>query len=77
MVLAERIRKKLAPGKLYKQSVQNIAFFNKEQTFVIRTEQKIHKIVNYWLKNLKQNHKYLTKRLQRNKLFALKNNFIM
>ena len=44
LVLAERIRKKSAPGKLYKQSVQNIAYFNKEQTFVIRTKQKIHKI---------------------------------
>ena len=76
MVLAERIRKKSAPGKFYKQSVQNIACFNKEQTFVIRTKQKIDKIVYYWLKNSK-NNKYLAKRFQRNKLFALKNNFIM
>ena len=40
LVLAERIRKKSAPGKFYKESVQNIAYFNKEQTFVIRTKQK-------------------------------------
>ena len=66
MVLAERTRKKSAPGKLYKQSVQNIAYFDKEQTFIIRTKQKIHKTVNYWLKNSKRNNKYLTKRLQRN-----------
>ena len=36
-VLAEKIRKKNAPGKFYKQSVQNISYFNKEIVF------KIHK----------------------------------
>ena len=36
IVLAERIKKKSAPGKLYKQSVQNISYFNKEKTFIIR-----------------------------------------
>ena len=29
-VLAERIKKKSVPGKFYKQSVQNISYFNKE-----------------------------------------------
>ena len=29
LVLAERIRKKSAPGKFYKRSVQNISYFNK------------------------------------------------
>ena len=76
LVLAERIRKKSTPGKFFKKSVQNIVYFNKKQTFIIRTKQKIDKIVYYWLKNSK-NNKYLTKRFQRNKLFALKNNFIM
>lgn len=28
-VLAERIKKKSAPGKFYKLSVQNISYFNK------------------------------------------------
>ena len=76
LVLAERIRKKSAPGKVYKQSVQNIGYFNKEQTYVLRTKQKIDKIVHYWLKNSK-NNKYLTKRFQRNEFLALKNNFTM
>ena len=35
-VLAERTRKKSAPGKFYKQSVQNISYFNKEKIFTIR-----------------------------------------
>ena len=30
-VLAERIKKKSTPGKFYKQSVQNISYFNKER----------------------------------------------
>ena len=76
LVLAERIRKKSTPGEFYKQSVQNITYFNKEQTFIIRTKQKTEKVVYYWLKNSKHN-KYLIKRFQRNKLFALKNNFVM
>ena len=43
LVLAERIRKKSALGKFYKLSVQNIPYFNKEQTFVITNRQKIVK----------------------------------
>ena len=35
--LAERIKKKSAPGKFYKQSVQNISYFNKEKRLT-RTE---------------------------------------
>ena len=40
LVLAERKRKKSAPGKFYKQSVQNIAHFNKEKTFVKELNKK-------------------------------------
>ena len=32
-VLAERIKKKSAPGKFYKQSVQNISYFNKKNIY--------------------------------------------
>ena len=52
LVLAERIKKKSAPGKFYKQSVQNIAYFNKEKTFSIRKKQKTHQIDYYWLVDL-------------------------
>ena len=40
LVLAEKIRKKSAPGKFCKQSVQNILYFNKEKTLSIRKKQK-------------------------------------
>ena len=73
LVLAEMIRKKSAPGKFYKQSVQNISYFNKENIFFIRKKQKIHKISYYWLKD--PQNKRLTKRFQRTKLFTINNNF--
>ena len=73
LVLAEIIRKKSAPGKFYKQSVQNISYFNKENIFFIRKKQKVHKISYCWLKD--PQNKRLTKRFQRTKLFAINNNF--
>ena len=73
LVLAERVRKKLAPGKFYKQSVQNISYFNKEEIFFIRKKQKIDKISYYCLKD--PQNKKLTKRFQRAELFAVNNNF--
>ena len=56
-VLAERIKKKSAQGKFYKQSVQNISYFNKEKMFVNRSKQTIDKITYYWLKNSETNRK--------------------
>ena len=38
-VLAERKKKKSAPGKFYKQSVQNISYFNKD-IFLVEKYQK-------------------------------------
>ena len=35
-ILAERTKKKTAPGKFYKQSVQNISYFNKDVIYTIR-----------------------------------------
>ena len=73
-VLAERIKKKSASGKFYKQSVKNISYFNKEKIFVIRAKQKIDKITYYCLKNSDTNRK-IAKRFSRTELFALRNNF--
>ena len=76
LVLAERIKKKSAPGKFYKQSVQDIAYLNKEKTFSIRKKQKIDKIDYYWLADL-QTSGNVKKRFQRTELFAIKNYFSM
>ena len=68
-------KKKSAPGKLYKQSVQNIAYFKRDETFLIRKRQTVDKIDYYWLKNVR-NNKILTKWFQRTELFAVVNNFV-
>ena len=46
-VLAERIKKKSSPGKFYKQSVQNISYFNKDNTFITRAIQSTGGIKYY------------------------------
>ena len=72
-VLAERITKKNASGKFYKQSVQNISYFNKDTVFTIRKKQIIDNIKYYWVKSPLRE---LNKRFQRSELFALKSNFL-
>ena len=49
-ILAERIKKKSAPGKCYKQSVQNISYFKKEKIYMIREKNIIDRIRYYWVK---------------------------
>ena len=72
-VLAERIKKKSAPGKFYEQSVQNISFFNKETVNTIRKKKMIDGIRYYWIKNPIAD---LPKRFSRSELFALRSNFL-
>ena len=71
-VLAERIKKKSAPRKFYKQSVQNISYCNKEQVYTIRKKRLIDRIKYYWVKSSLTD---LPKRFQRTELFALRANF--
>ena len=72
-ILAERIKKKTAPGKFYKQSVQNISYFNKNVIYSIRKNHIIDNIRYYWVKSPLKN---LPKRFQRTEFFALKSNFL-
>ena len=74
-MLAERIKKKSAPRKFYKQSVQNITYFNRDKIFSIIKKQKIDKINYYRLKNLEDN-KISMKIFQSKELFVFVNNFI-
>ena len=71
-ILAERIKKKIAPGKFYKQSVQKISYFNKDVIYTIRKKHIIDNVRYYWVKSPLTN---LSKRFQRTELFALKSNF--
>ena len=74
-VLAERIKKKSAPGKFYKQSAQNSSYFNKDTIFTLREKHTIDETTYYWVKNTSSN-KNLTKRFSRSELFALRSNFL-
>lgn len=73
-VPAERIKNKSAPGKIYKQSVQNISYFNKDKVFTIRAKKAIDNVTYYWLKNSETNRN-LPKRFSRFELFPLRSNF--
>ena len=72
-ILAERTKKKTAPGKFYKQSVEDISYFNKDVIYSIRKKHIIDNIRYYWVKSPLKN---LPKRFQRRELFALKSNFL-
>ena len=50
LVLAERLKKKDAPGNLYKASTENIPFFNRDRIFTIYKRAKLeNEIYLYWL----------------------------
>lgn len=72
-VLAKKIRKKSAPGKLYKQSVQTISYFNKDTAYTIRKKQVIDGIRYYWVKSPIAN---LPKRFSRSGHFVHRSNFM-
>ena len=73
LILAERIKKKDAPGFLFKSTTQNIPFFNKKEIFTIRKYNLVVNVYNYWIK--KENNQNIDKRFIREELFALENNF--
>ena len=70
--LAERIKKKSTPGKFYKQSVQNISYFNKETVFTGRKKKAIDNIKYY----LGKKPAWRDKRFPRSELFTLKYYFL-
>ena len=74
LVLAERIKKKDAPGVLFKRTTENIPFFNKKEIFKITKRVLVNKVYNYWIK--KENNQNINSRFIREELFAVKNNFI-
>ena len=71
LVLAERLKKKNAPGKLYKSSTQNKTFSNKDKIFIIR--KRVQTTSNYWYYwLLEENSEIINKfRYLKQELFAL------
>ena len=75
LVLAERIRKKDAPGFLFKASTENRPFFNREHIFTIYKRAKLEDgTYLYWLT---ENGRKVEGRFLRQELFALNNQFVI
>ena len=77
LVLAERLKKKDAPGNLFKSTTENIPFFNRNEIFIVRKIipiDKEHSSYSYWVSKSSED-KIIDKRFLRQELFALKNQF--
>ena len=72
LVLAERLRKKDAPGRLHKTATEDKSLFNRGRSFIIRERSKLNN--NTYLYSLKENGQKIKKLTQ--ELFALKNQFV-
>ena len=71
LVLAERLKKKDAPGNLYKDSTENILFFNRNRILTIYKNAKLNNgTYLYWVE---EDDKKINSRFLRQELFALNN----
>ena len=74
LVLAERLKKKDAPGNLYKASTDNMSFFNRDRIFTIYKRAKLNNgTYLYWVE---EDGKKINGRFLRQELFALNNQFL-
>ena len=73
-IFAELLRKKDAPGRLYKSTRENKSFFNRDRTFIISERSKLNNSnYLYWLK---ENSRKIKNSFLRQEQFALKNQFV-
>ena len=73
LVLAKRLKKKDAPGNLYKASTDNIRIFNRKRIFNIYKRAKLNDgTYLYWVE---ENVKKIDGRFLRQELFALNKQF--
>ena len=75
LVLAERLRKKDAPGNLYKRTTKNMPFFNRNEVFIVRKVVPTDDTYYYWISKTTDGDKLIDNRFLRQELFALKNQF--
>ena len=74
LALAERLKKKDAPGNLYKSTTENMSFFNREQIFILRKVVPWDDSLDYWISKT-EDSEIIDKWFLRQELFALKNQF--
>ena len=73
LVLAERLKKKDAPGNLYKPSTENMPFLNRNRIFTIYKRAKLNNgTYLYWVE---ENSKKIDGRFLRQELFAISDQF--
>ena len=73
LVLAERLKKKDAPGKIFKSTTNNMPYFNRNRIFTIYKRAKLNNgSYSYWVEEDGQKVKG---RFLRQELFALNNQF--
>ena len=49
LLLASRIRKKDAPGKLYKSTTENRLYFNHKEVYTVINRAKVDRVYYYWV----------------------------
>ena len=75
LVLAERLKKKNAPGNLYKSMTENISFFNREEIFILERKALLQEnSYNYWISKT-VGGEIINKRFLQQESLALKNQF--
>ena len=74
LVLAKRLRKKDALGNLYKSTMDNMSFFNREQVFVVKKVVPRDDSHDYWILKM-EDDEIIDNKFLRQELFALKNQF--
>ena len=74
LVLAEGLKKKDAPVKIFKSSTGNIPFFNRNRIFTIYKKVKLNN--NSYLYWLEENEHEVKVRFLRQELFVLNNQFL-
>ena len=73
LVLAERLKKKDAPGIVYKSTTENKSFFNRDKIFTVNAVVKLDNgTYLYWLK---EGDRKVKGRFLRQELFALNEQF--
>ena len=74
LVLAERLKKKDAPGEFYKSTIENRPFFNRNRIFTIFKRFKVNSgPYYYWLE---ENGQKFDGRFLGEELFALNEQFV-
>ena len=73
LVLAERLKKKDAPGNLYKASTKNMPFFNRNRIFTIYKKAKLNNgTYLYWIE---EDSNKINGRFLRQELLAINKQF--